>query len=438
MSVMSNRPLARWLAPVGVAVAIFAGGGVVAALRGAATVTLPSASPSSLLADMATAQIDGASGTISERADLGLPDLSDVVAGEGKADFTSLISGSHTLRAWFDGPTKMRVALLGALSESDVIRNGSDVWIWSSRDNTARHATLPARPTGANTPAPAIPLPGSLPSGLPSALASRLPKTPQAAAAALVAAIGPSTSVTVGSAVRVAGRASYSLVVAPKASASLIGSIRIAIDGERHVPLRVQVFAKHYAKPAFEIGFTQIAFERPDRSVFAFNPPPGTTVTPLRPPPSGSPKTPTAAPTATPSGPTPPGSVPSHDATIPGQATVIGSGWTAVVVARLSGYDGAASGGTPPTPSGSAPATPPPAAPEANPSRPPNSDTLRSMVKSLPSIHGVFGNGRLLETRLVTALILDDGRVIFGAVEPSTLIAAASSPAAAMTAPAHK
>lgn len=400
MSVMSSRSLARWLAPVGVAVAIFAGGGVVAALRGAATVTLPSATPSSLLADMATAQIDGASGTISERADLGLPDLSDVVGGEGNADFTSLISGSHTLRAWFDGPSKVRVALLGALSESDVIRNGSDVWIWSSRDNSARHATLPSR-----SGRPAVSLPGSLPSGLPTALASQLPKTPQAAAAALVAAVGSSTSVAVAPAVRVAGRASYSLVVAPKASASLIGSIRIAIDAERHVPLRVQVYAKHYAKPAFEIGFTQITFERPDQSVFAFNPPPGTTVTPLRlSEASGSPKAPVAAPS-----PSTPGSTQSHDATAAGGPAVIGSGWTAVVVAHLSGNDS-----------------------------PSNSGTLGSIVKSLPAIHGVFGNGRLLETRLVTALILDDGRVIFGAVEPSALIAAASSPAAAMTAPTHK
>jgi hypothetical protein len=309
------------------------------------------------------------------------------------------------------------------------------MWIWSSRDNTARHATLQALPIDARQPAPPI----SRPSGLPAALASQLPKTPQAAAAALVTAIGPSTSVTVAPAVRVAGRAAYSLVVAPKASASLIGSIRIAIDGERHVPLRVQVYAKHFAKPAYEIGFTQIAFERPDQSVFAFNPPPGTTITPLRPSQaSGSAQSPN--PTAAPSGPTPestpsgstvPGSVPSHDATAPRRAAVIGSGWTTVVVAHLSG----SGAGVPATQSGSAPATP---LPGANPSSRGNGEALGSIVRSLPSIHGAFGNGRLLETRLVTVLILDDGRVIFGAVEPSALIAAASSPAAAMTAPPHK
>jgi outer membrane lipoprotein-sorting protein len=396
-------------------VAIFAGGAVAAAIRQASTASLPSRNPSSLIADVATAQLDSATGTISERADLGLPALPDNIAGESNADFTSLISGSHTLRAWFDGPTKVRVALLGALAESDVIRNGPDVWIWSSRDNTAQHVRLPERPdAGARQPAPAVTLPGVLPSGLPSQLATQLAKTPQAAAKILLAALGPSTSVTVGNTVRVAGRAAYSLIIAPKATTSLIAGIRIAIDGQRHIPLRVQVYAKHYAKPAFEIGFTQIAFERPDPSVFAFNPPPGITVKPM-------PKS--TAPDSAQSGAAP--AKPKAPAALP-RVAVVGSGWTTIVVARLP--EGAGVG------FGSAGGAPAPSASSAPTQRP--GGGVATIIKSLPTVHGAFGNGRLLETRLVTALVLDDGRIIFGAVEPSALLASASSPAVAKAAPA--
>ena len=45
------------------------------------------------------------------------------------------------------------------------------------------------------------------------------------------------------------------------------------------MPLRVQVFAKGSADPAFEVGFTSVDFGRPDAAQFAFNPPPGTKVT---------------------------------------------------------------------------------------------------------------------------------------------------------------
>ena len=41
-------------------------------------------------------------------------------------------------------PTRQRLALLGQLGESDLVRNGTDVWAWSSHDNTATHWTVPA------------------------------------------------------------------------------------------------------------------------------------------------------------------------------------------------------------------------------------------------------------------------------------------------------
>ena len=79
-----------------------------------------------------------------QRADLGVPGLPGPSAAGGSSDLTSLVSGTHTLRLWYAGPDRSRVALLGTLGESDVIRNGKDVWLWSSQDKSATHMTLPA------------------------------------------------------------------------------------------------------------------------------------------------------------------------------------------------------------------------------------------------------------------------------------------------------
>jgi hypothetical protein len=41
-------------------------------------------------------------------------------------------------------------------------------------------------------------------------------------------------------------------------------------------------------------------------------------------------------------------------------------------------------------------------------------------------VHGAWGSGRLLRTSLVSVLMLADGRVLIGAVQPSVLYADAA------------
>ena len=319
-----------------------------------------------------------------------LPD----VGGDGSADWTQLLTGSHTLRVWSAGPAMSRVALLGSLGESDIVRNGPDVWTWSSTDNTATHLRLPS--IGAATPgSPAPGLPGRIPANLAPLLSKLLPATPQQAAAEILAALSATTSVRNAGAVSVAGRSAYELVISPRDTASLVASIRIDIDATEHVPLRLRVFAKGYGSPAFEIGFTQVSFERPDASVFDFSPPSGATVTQV---PAPSLKRPLTTPI--PDG----GAVP--------HVSVIGSGWTAILAVkdqqpdlprRYGSYSqpGQSDGG-----SGS---------------------PLGAIIAQLPTVSGSWGTGRVLSTRLLSVLITNDGRVFAGAVAPSALYAAAAS-----------
>src|ERR1700744_2259436 len=198
-------------------------------------------------------------GTVVETSSLGLPSL------PGTSDPTSiasLLTGSHTIRVWYADPQHFRMSVPQSMSESDVIRNGSNAWLWESSQNTVTHVTIPAR-TGAKQAAPTPAQP---------------PLTPQQAAQQVLAKVGPTTTVRVDSNVTVAGEAAYQLVLAPKSSSSLIGQIRIAVDGSRDVPLRVQVFAKGAKSPAAQIGFTSVSFVKPAAANFAFTPPAGATI----------------------------------------------------------------------------------------------------------------------------------------------------------------
>lgn len=375
----ASRPALRWFVPLAVVGVILGGTAVTSAVRAAAGADLPGRSAAQLLADLRLARLDGATGTVVEHADLGLPALPNGIGGDGSAEFDSLIAGAHTMRVWYSGPLLARVALVGALGESDVIRNNGDLWIWSSTDNTATHVNVPTVPGPTSRP---------LPSGLPSALASKLPLTPLDAANDVIAAISPTTSITAGSPVGVADRAAYQLIITPKDPASLVGSVRIALDAQRHIPLRVQIYAAGKAKPAFEIGFTEVSFTRPDPDVFRFNPPPGAKIT--------------QAGTGAGAGAT--HASPTHVA----PPRVLGSGWTAVLDATLPTSD-----------------TLPGASPNATGGQ--HDGTFDSLLTQLPTVRGGFGSGKLLSTALFSALLTDDGRIFIGSVSPARLVATAST-----------
>ncbi|MHB1172996.1 MAG: hypothetical protein ACYCZY_11015 [Lacisediminihabitans sp.] len=55
----------------------------------------------------------------------------------------SLITGSYTARVYLDGVTNARMQIMDKLAERDVVRHGSDVWLYSSSENKATHLTLP-------------------------------------------------------------------------------------------------------------------------------------------------------------------------------------------------------------------------------------------------------------------------------------------------------
>ncbi|MGE5828373.1 MAG: LolA family protein [Micromonosporaceae bacterium] len=407
MPVLTSRSTLRWLAPVAVAAAVLGGGAGIGALTAAAEPELAPRSAAQLLVDLQTARLDGLSGTVVARADLGLPTLPGV--GAQSVDLTALLAGTHTLRVWYAGPDRTRIALLGPLAETDIVRNGRDLWVWNSRANTAKHSLLPATdPARAGKPTTLLP--------------DDLPFTPQQLADAALAMLDPTTVVSTDGSARVAGRPAYELVLAPRDTTSLVAQVRLAIDATEHLPLRVQVVARDGGGPAIEVAFTQISFARPDPEQFRFNPPPGAQVTegstganPDGPASKGHSTKESG--TMKPGDPMNPGAMkpdplePGVQA--PGAAerpfAVVGKGWTSVLVTRMPAAAGSGENRRDDGPGGL---------------------NIGALLAQLPRVSGAWGSGRLMQSRLVSVLLTDDGRLLVGAVTPQRLTDAAKDPAA--------
>jgi outer membrane lipoprotein-sorting protein len=296
--ILQRHRALRWLAPVGVVcVASLAATGVFNSRASSADHTLPKTTPAALIAAVKGSSVSGFSGTVVSHLALGLPDLPSIGQVNDGTSFTSLLSGSHTLQVWYGGPQQERVALLGSTDETDVFRDGTELWQWSSAERRAVHVVLPAR----SRP--------SAPVALPSSLASL---TPQQLARKMLAAMSPSTKVQVATEHAVADRAAYDLVLTPRTSDTKVGLVRIAVDGQTKIPLGVQVYPRQASSPAIDVSFTNIVFGAQSDRNFRFSPPSGATVTEVNGHQHSAPPT-----VATP---------PAHR-----KVKVHGSGWTAVV-----------------------------------------------------------------------------------------------------------
>jgi hypothetical protein len=121
-----RRRALRWLVPVGAVgvVALLASG----VLSATAKPNLAPQTAAQLLASMNSAPTGGFSGTIVEKASLGLPELPNIGGSNASTGLIGLLTGSHTSRVWYGGETKQRFALLDTFGEQDIFRNGRELW----------------------------------------------------------------------------------------------------------------------------------------------------------------------------------------------------------------------------------------------------------------------------------------------------------------------
>jgi outer membrane lipoprotein-sorting protein len=418
-----RRKAARYAAPavvIGLTVATI---GLVPAFAGSGDPDLPKISAQELIEKIAASDVQQLSGTVKISTDLGLPDLGGLESGllsgglgggsddsgsaaDPSAKLLELATGTHTVRVAADGPDKQKLSLLEKAAEYSVIHNGDEVWAYDSASNEAYHATAPASERGKDKgEGKDRILPGDDTTATPGQLAEEALK-----------AVDDTTSVTVDGTAQVAGRDAYKLVIKPKASGSTVGAISIAVDSKTGTPLKFTLTPASGGAAVVDAGFVDVDFGKPAASTFDFTPPKGTKVTEED------------------------GAEVSHDVGKGGAdfdkrlddkfdkqldrdlkgfdghegapdglegdgVKVIGEGWNSIAAFDSGTESDLPSAGS---------------SPEAG--------AFGGFLDSLgDKVSGDFGSGTVFKTRLINALMTDDGKLYVGAVTKDALVKAANA-----------
>ncbi|MFF9146898.1 outer membrane lipoprotein carrier protein LolA [Streptomyces sp. NPDC014861] len=395
----AQRKTSRYVVPVAVAGIAAATIGLVPALAASGDPDLPEITAQQLIEKIAASDTQTLSGTLKVSTDLGLPAFDGLLGGlaggaaqgggegEGSADpaaqLTKLVSGTHTLKIAADGPERQKLTLLDGKEQYSLVHNGDEVWAYDSRSNEVFHEKGVDADPGEDGPAPG----------------KELPASPKDLADEVLKAAGDTTSITVGGTANVAGRDAYRLVIEPKQQGSTVDAITIAVDAATGTPLKFTLDSTSGGKPVLDAGFTKVDFGRPAASEFDFTVPKGAKVT------EGD-------------------DVEASHKDVEkdlekefgglgdlglggaggfgeGDVNVIGEGWTSI--ARLDS---------------GAPAPKTDEAPKE----------VQGFLDSLgEKVSGKFGSGTVFKTKIVNALMTDDGKVYVGAVTPEALVDAANA-----------
>ncbi|MFD3530140.1 outer membrane lipoprotein carrier protein LolA [Streptomyces sp. NPDC058664] len=380
-----TRKASRFIVPVAVAGVAAATIGLVPALAASGDPDLPEITAQQLIEKIAASDAQTLSGTFKISTDLGLPSFGGLVSGLGgggdgsSADpsekLTQLVSGTHTLRVAADGPERQRLTLLDGSDEYSLIHNGDDVWAYDSKSNEVFHEKAPE---GADAPED-----------------KEVPATPKELADEILKAAGDTTSITVDGTATVAGRDAYQLVIKPKQAGSTVASVKIAVDAANGTPLKFTLASVEGGKPVVDAGFTKVDFARPAASEFAFETPAGAKVTEgAAKDAAGGEKLPEEFEKGL-------GDLEKGFGDFGDGLNVIGEGWT--TIAKLDT---------------GAPA--------------PKTDEAPKEIQGLlgsfgDEVTGKFGSGTVFKTKLVNALLTDDGKVYVGAVTKDALVDAANA-----------
>jgi outer membrane lipoprotein-sorting protein len=326
---MNSKKTALSFAAVGTAAGV-AGLVLLASPAGAgeAPPALPAIGAEQLVESVLSTDVPALGGSVELQNNLGLP-IPGLPGGMG---------GGGDIHVYTDGHGRGRISVPTRGSETTVVDDGSTVWVWDSADKSV--VKVPHGAEKGKTP-----------------LESRF-ADPATAARDLVNAMQEDSTVDVDGTARVAGRPVYQLVLAPKPTErTLLREVRIAVDAQERMPLRLTVLGQGSTSPALQIGFTDLTFGPQDPARFTFTPPAGAKVT----------------------------DAPNRNAARNDKPNVVGDGWDRVVVEKVP------------------------------------ADRTKDLAGLGSPVSGSWGSGRLIKTAVATAIVTDDGRVAAGAVPEQVL-----------------
>ncbi|MEQ0560285.1 sigma-E factor regulatory protein RseB domain-containing protein [Amycolatopsis sp. NEAU-NG30] len=356
------KPKTKGITAAVVGTALGAGGLAFVAMPASADdkPALPAVSAEDLVQSVAQAKPGAFDGTVKVTNDLGLPQVGNALPGASALNMDS----AHIFS---DGAGRSRLAVTQGASQETVVHDGTTVWDYSSRTNTATKVTIPAdvaQQKGAGSDKTADPL---------------------AASTELLAKVRESSTVSVDGTATVAGRPAYELVLTPKPTErTVLREIRVAVDSQTRMPLRVSVLTNGTATPALQVAFSEIEFTQQPAELFTFTPPKGVKV---------EEKTP---------------KLDQQTKDLAEQARqdvkVVGDGWDTVVTGKV-------------------PADALNAAPkqQGREGRGGTADPKALIERFGKKVSGAWGSGYLFTTKVGSAVLTDDGRFAAGAVPEQVL-----------------
>ncbi len=369
-----TRRRLRTASPILVAGAVGLAAWVPSLSAGASTPDLPPITATQLIAKISQAKVTALQGTVELSTNLGLPSLSELTGNGGQQvasssgfDPTTLLSGTHAIEVWTDGD-RQRLALPSTMAETDLVRSGNQAWLYDSGTQHVTHYVVdtPARSSGATSGS------GSMSATAVGAAegSGGVPLTPQQAAAKLLAHVTPSTLVSAAAGPDVAGQHAYLLTLSPKpgtiqAAQSTISQVTIAVDAANGLPLEVAIYTVGISAPALQLGFSSVSFSTPSASNFAAPIGTSTTTKVIH---GGQPRSGAAKPKSA------------------NSTTVTGPAWAEIFTLSDSKL----------------------------------ADS-REIDSLTTPVTGKFGTARLLQTNVVNALVLPDGKIVVGFVTPAAL-----------------
>ncbi|GAB3454669.1 LolA family protein [Actinophytocola sediminis] len=336
---------------------------------GEAPPALPQIGADELVESVLTTELPALSGAVSMENNLGLP-----IPGLSEA------GGDGAINVYTDGAGKHRVQMSTGSGETTMIDDGTTMWVWDSTERTVQKV-----PHGADG------------EKAEKSLEDRF-ADPATAARDLVDAMRADSSVDVDGTARVADRPVYQLVLTPQPDErTLLREIRISVDSETRVPLQIEVLANGQADPALKVGFTEFTDGPQDAALFQFTPPEGATVT-ERDPAEEFEKFDGKSP---------------EDVFAGLDVQTYGEGWDTVLTGSIP-----ADLLTAPVPGDRDGEGPDFGADGQNPL-----ELLGTLGKE---VSGDFGTGYIIQAKVGTALITEDGKVAIGAVPEQVVIEAAN------------
>ncbi|MBB4688509.1 LolA family protein [Amycolatopsis jiangsuensis] len=356
---MDPKKKAITAAVVGTALGV--GGLVVVAMPASAgdAPKLPQVSAEDLVQSVMTAKPAAFDGTVRVSNDLGLPSMGNAIPGAGALNVDSA-------QVFSDGADKAKVSLTQGSSQETIIHDGTTVWNYKSKDNTATKTTIPA----------------GVATGKHGMGADKAAADPATAAKELLTKVRESSTVSVDGTANVADRPAYELVLTPKPSErTLLREIRVAVDSQTRMPLRLSVLSNGTTSPALQLAFDKIEFTPQPADLFAFTPPKGAKVTEKSAKPDQDTKD------------------------LADQAkqdtALVGDGWDTVVTGKV--------------PADALKMT------QGDKGNRGNVDPQKLLSRVAKRVNGAWGSGYLLTTKVGTAVLSDDGHFAAGAVPEQVL-----------------